>query len=454
MASKSIYICQNCGYESIQWLGKCPSCKEFTTFSEELVQEKAKYIFSKSRSQNSAPNLISEIKSPNYQKLPTHDVELNRVLDEGMVPGSIILLAGDPGIGKSTLLLQLAIQGSINTLYISGEESDNQIKLRSDRIGVKNNSCFILNETLLENIFSYLKINKKNHQLIIIDSIQTLYSDQLSSPIGSVSQIRECCSRLLQFAKYTNITIIIIGHITKDGQIAGPKLLEHMVDVVLHFEGDKNFQYRILRSKKNRFGSIAEIGLYEMNARGLISVKTSSKILLSENYKSLDGCSISCIMDGDRVFLVEVQALVSSAVYGVPQRTANGFNLKRLNMLLAVLEKKCGFKLGKKDVFLNIIGGITVTDPALDLSVVASILSSSIDLPILQNSCFIGEVGLNGEIRPEQTIEKRILEVEKMGFKHVFISSLNKLTKRYKSISIINLHTINDLRKKLFESES
>ena len=452
MASKSIFVCQNCGYESIQWLGKCPTCKEFTTFSEEIILAKDKNIFSKSVKKDMRPSLINDIKSPEYKKIPTHDNELNRVLDEGVVPGSIILLAGDPGIGKSTLLLQLAIHGLIKTLYISGEESVNQIKLRADRIGVQNTNCFILNETLLENIFSYLIAQKNDHQIIIIDSIQTLYSNQLGAPIGSISQIRECCSRLLQFAKDSNITIIIIGHITKDGQIAGPKILEHMVDVVLHFEGDKNFQYRILRSKKNRFGSIAEIGLYEMGAKGLFSVKTPSKILLSDNYKNLDGCSISCVMDGDRFFLVEVQALASTAVYSTPQRTANGFNLKRLNMLLAVLEKKCGFKLGKKDVFLNIIGGIKVTDPALDLSVVASILSSSIDLPVLKNSCFIGEVGLNGEVRPERTIEKRIAEVEKMGFKNVFISSINKLSSSQKDIKIIKVSTINDLKKNLFES--
>jgi len=451
MGVKSIFVCQNCSYESIQWLGKCPSCKEFTTFSEEIVQEKQKNIFSKSLNSNTVPNLISNIKIPNYQKIPTHDIEFNRVLDQGIVPGSIILLAGDPGIGKSTLLLQLAIQGSIKTLYISGEESENQIKLRADRIGIHNQNCFILNETLLENIFSYLTVKKYNHQIIIIDSIQTLYSNQLSAPIGSISQIRECCSRLLQFAKETNISIICIGHITKDGQIAGPKILEHMVDVVLHFEGEKNFQYRVLRSKKNRFGSISEIGLYEMQSKGLFAVKTSSKILLTENYKNLDGSSISCVMDGDRIFLVEVQALVSTAVYATPQRTANGFNLKKLNMLLAVLEKKCGFKLAKKDVFLNIIGGIKVTDPALDLSVVASILSSSVDLPIVKNSCFIGEIGLNGEVRPEPTIEQRVSEADKMGFKNVFISSINKLTKTYKSIKIIKISHVNDLKKKLFE---
>lgn len=452
MSNKSVFVCQNCGYESIQWLGRCPSCKEFTTFSEEIIIKNEKNIFSKTVSKKSNPSLINDIVSPNYQKIPTDDLELNRVLDKGIVPGSIILLAGDPGIGKSTLLLQLAIQGTIKTLYISGEESENQIKLRADRIGVKNKKCFILNETLLENIFSYLSNVENNHQLIILDSIQTLYSNQIASPIGSISQIRECCSQLLQFAKRTNITIIIIGHITKDGQIAGPKILEHMVDAVLHFEGDKNFHFRILRSKKNRFGSTSEIGLYEMGPQGLSSVKSPSKILISNNFKNLDGCSISCVMEGGRPFLVEVQALVGSAVYGTPQRTANGFNLKRLNMLLAVLEKKCGFKLGKKDVFLNIIGGIRVTDPALDLSVVASILSSSIDLPILKNSCFIGEVGLNGEVRPEQNISKRILEVEKMGFENVFISSINKLNINTKKINIINVSTINELKKNLFES--
>ena len=452
MGVKSIFVCQNCGYESIQWLGKCPSCKEFTTFAEEIIAKNEKNIFSKTVNKQSKPSLINDIQTPNYQKMPTDDPELNRVLDKGFVPGSIILLAGDPGIGKSTLLLQLAIQGSIKTLYISGEESENQIKLRADRIGVKNEKCFILNETLLENIFSYLSIKESDHQLIIIDSIQTLYTNQIASPIGSISQIRECCSQLLQLAKNTNITIIVIGHITKDGQIAGPKILEHMVDAVLHFEGDKNFQFRILRSKKNRFGSTSEIGLYEMGPTGLSSVKSPSKILLSNNFKNLDGCSISCVMEGDRPFLVEVQALVGTAVYGTPQRTANGFNLKRLNMLLAVLEKKCGFKLGKKDVFLNIIGGIRVTDPALDLSVIASILSSSIDLPILKNSCFIGEVGLNGEVRSEQNISKRILEAEKMGFENVFISSINKLNINIKKINIIKVSTINELKKILFES--
>ena len=452
MSNKSIFVCQNCGYESIQWLGRCPSCKEFTTFSEEIILKNEKNIFAKTVNKKSIPSLVNEIITPNYQKIPTNDIELNRVLDNGIVPGSIILLAGDPGIGKSTLLLQLAIQGSIRTLYVSGEESESQIKLRADRIGVKNKECFILNETLIENILSYLSIKENHHQLIIIDSIQTLYSNQIASPIGSISQIRECCSQLLQLAKGTNITIFIIGHITKDGQIAGPKILEHMVDAVLHFEGDKNFQFRILRSKKNRFGSTSEIGLYEMGKTGLYSVKSPSKILLSDNFKNLDGCSISCVMEGDRPFLVEVQALVGSAVYGVPQRTANGFNLKRLNMLLAVLEKKCGFKLGKKDVFLNIIGGIRVTDPALDLSVVASILSSSIDLPILKNSCFIGEVGLNGEVRPEQNISKKVMEVEKMGFKNIFISSVNKLDLNSSKINIIQISTINDLKKNLFES--
>ena len=420
---KTTFYCQNCGTQFSKWQGQCSSCKEWNTIAEEVIQreEKAAWRASNNAFQTVAKSqLISDISSNSDTRINTRNNELNRVLGGGLVPGSMTLLGGEPGIGKSTLMLQIALQLPMKTLYVSGEESAQQIKMRAERIHASSNSCFILTETKTQNIFKQIEEIQPN--VLVIDSIQILHSDYIESSPGSISQIRECATELIKFAKETNTPVILIGHITKDGNIAGPKILEHMVDTVLHFEGDRNHVYRILRSQKNRFGSTNELGIYEMLGSGLKEVENPSEILISKSEEGLSGTAISATIEGMRPLMIEIQALVSSAVYGTPQRSATGFNAKRLNMLLAVLEKRAGFKLGAKDVFLNITGGITVDDPAIDLAVIAAVLSSNVDIAIDKTICFSAEIGLAGEVRPVTRIEQRILEAEKLGFTSIVIS--------------------------------
>lgn len=423
---KTTWFCQNCGAQHARWQGQCTTCKEWNTLVEEVVQKEKKPSWdaaagdSLSRKRTPQPQLISQIDVTETPRLDTTNAEFNRVLGGGLVPGSVTLLGGEPGIGKSTLLLQVCLNLPFKTLYVSGEESAQQIKMRADRIKQNAANCYILTETKTQNIFR--QIAEMEPEVLIIDSIQTLQTEIIESTAGSVSQIRECTSELIKFAKETNTPVLLIGHITKDGNIAGPKILEHMVDTVLQFEGDRNHTYRILRALKNRFGSTHEIGIYEMLGHGLREVINPSEILISQRGSSLSGTAIAATMEGMRPLMIEVQALVSTAVYGTPQRSATGYNLKRLNMILAVLEKRAGFKLGQKDVFLNITGGITVDDPAIDLAVVAAILSSNFDIELSSQHCFSAEVGLGGEIRPVSRMEQRVNEAAKLGFEKVFIA--------------------------------
>ena len=446
---KTTFFCQSCGAQFSKWQGQCSSCKAWNTISEELVQKPDKKDW-KLGSENttnrlSKPLKISEIDTSKTIRMDTTDRELNRVLGGGIVPGSLILLGGEPGIGKSTLMLQVSLKLPYKTLYVSGEESQKQIKLRAERIQPLNDSCYILTETKTQNIFK--QIEALQPDVVVIDSIQTLQSDYLESSAGSVSQIKECTSELIKYAKETATPVILIGHITKDGSIAGPKILEHMVDTVLQFEGDRNHVFRILRAHKNRFGSTHELGIYEMLGTGLREVTNPSDILISKKDEALSGNAIAVTLEGVRPLLIEVQALVSTAVYGTPQRSATGFNAKRLNMLLAVLEKRAGFRLGAKDVFLNITGGINVDDPAIDLAVVAAILSSNDDEALAKNYCFAGEVGLSGEIRPVQRVDQRILEAEKLGFEIIFVSKHNKIGLKSTAIKVQLLTKIEDLVK-------
>jgi len=438
--NNTYFYCQNCGHETPKWHGKCPTCQEWNTIVEEIKSKKEKNSLFNTSIKVEKPTLVQNIAHNENVRRSTSDSELDVVLGGGVVDGSVILLAGEPGIGKSTLLLQVAIESKINVLYVSGEEAPTQIKMRADRIGVKNQKCHIYSETGTANILHHCNqnlTNKDPYGLIIIDSIQTLHSSLIDSPIGSVSQIRQCCAELVQYAKSSNASIILIGHITKDGQIAGPKILEHMVDVVLNFEGDRGYFYRILRAKKNRFGTTSKVGVYEMKKNGLQAVSNPSSLLINNRENSLSGTAIASTFEGQKTFLVEVQSLVSPAVYGTPQRSCNGFNLKRLHMLLAVLEKKCGFKLSTKDVFLNIAGGIKVSDPSLDLAVIASILSSDKDIPIDSKICFSGEIGLNGEIRPVPRIETHIEEAHRLGFQQIMVSSFNQEITDNQKIKII-----------------
>ena len=444
---KTTFFCQSCGAQFAKWQGQCTSCKSWNTITEELVQKPDKKDWK--TGVQSAPNRvskplkISEIDTTKTVRMDTADGELNRVLGGGIVPGSLILLGGEPGIGKSTLMLQISLKLPYKTLYVSGEESQKQIKLRAERIQPLNDSCYILTETKTQHIFK--QIEALQPDVVIIDSIQTLQSDYLEASAGSVSQIKECTSELIKFAKETATPVILIGHITKDGSIAGPKILEHMVDTVLQFEGDRNHVFRILRAHKNRFGSTHEMGIYEMLGSGLREVTNPSEILISKKDEALSGNAIAVTLEGVRPLLIEVQALVSTAVYGTPQRSATGFNAKRLNMLLAVLEKRAGFRLGAKDVFLNITGGINVDDPAIDLAVVAAILSSNDDEALVKNVCFAGEVGLSGEIRPVQRVDQRILEAEKLGYEIIFISKHNKIGLKNTAIKVQLLTKIEDL---------
>jgi DNA repair protein RadA/Sms len=423
--TKSAFFCRSCGFESPKWIGKCPGCNQWNTFTEEIKSTQSVNAWKKSTRKIIEPTPIHEITPADQEKTKLSDSELNLVLGGGLVPGAVVLIGGEPGIGKSTLLLQLALQTSANVLYVSGEESESQIKLRAERIGIQNPNCNILTETLLDNILDYL--SKQQPDILIVDSIQTLYSDSLDATPGSVSQIRECTGKLLQFAKETQTPVFLIGHITKDGAIAGPKLLEHMVDTVLQFEGDRHHFYRILRTLKNRFGSTHELGIYEMQGSGLIPVKNPSEIWLSQRDEPLSGIAIAGVLEGVRPLLLEVQSLVSTAVYGTPQRSATGFDLRRLNMLLAVLEKRCGFRLGQQDVFVNLAGGLRLEDPALDLPLMAAIMSSYQGMALPTGYVFSGEVGLSGEVRAVQRIEQRISEAEKLGFSDILVSKYNKI---------------------------
>ncbi len=443
---KTTFFCQNCGSPYAKWQGQCTACKNWNTIAEEVIQkpEKSSWNLPSSVSKRSSkPLKINEIDTSQEARLNLQDAEFNRVLGGGMVQGALTLLGGEPGIGKSTLLLQIALKLTYKTLYVSGEESQKQIKMRAERISKAANNCYILTETKTQHIFK--QIEALEPEIVIIDSIQTLHSDYIESSPGSISQIKECTTELIKFAKETGTPVLLIGHITKDGNIAGPKILEHMVDTVLQFEGDRNHVFRILRANKNRFGSTNELGIYEMQGSGLREVSNPSEILISEKDGELSGNAIAATLEGMRPLMIEVQALVSTAVYGTPQRSATGFNAKRLNMLLAVLEKRAGFRLGAKDVFLNITGGITVDDPAIDLAVVAAILSSNEDAALQSDYCFAAEVGLSGEIRPVQRVEQRILEAEKLGFSKIFVSKYNKIGIKPEGITIQLISKIEDL---------
>lgn len=449
--TKTTFFCQNCGSQFAKWQGQCSSCKEWNTIAEEIIQKAEKSDWktpSSPAKRVSKPLKVNEIDTTQESRLDTLDPEFNRVLGGGIVPGSLILLGGEPGIGKSTLLLQISLKLPYKTLYVSGEESQKQIKMRAERIHSKADNCYILTETKTQHIFK--QIEAVEPDIVIIDSIQTLHSDYIESSPGSISQIRECATELIKFAKETATPVVLIGHITKDGNIAGPKILEHMVDTVLQFEGDRNHVYRILRSLKNRFGSTAELGIYEMLGNGLREVSNPSEILISNKEEELSGSAIAATLEGMRPLMIEIQALVSTAVYGTPQRSATGYNAKRLNMLLAVLEKRAGFRLGAKDVFLNVTGGISVDDPAIDLAVVAAVLSSNEDIPIEKDMCFAAEVGLSGEIRPVNRVEQRILEAEKLGFSIIFISKYCKISLKQTNIKIQKIAKIEDVVSYLF----
>ncbi|MBQ5662890.1 MAG: DNA repair protein RadA [Bacteroidaceae bacterium] len=425
---KKVFLCNECGYDSPKWSGKCPACGAWNSFVEKSVRKDSTLHMNVANDRvSSRPQLIDEVSTDELPRMDMNDKELNRVLGGGLVPGSLVLLGGEPGIGKSTLVLQTVLRlGGKRVLYVSGEESVQQIKLRAQRIDYEKSNCMIVCETRLETIFEHIK--ECSPELVIIDSIQTMNSEAVESSPGSVAQIRECTAMLLKYAKASNTPIVLIGHITKEGAIAGPKILEHIVDVVLQFEGDQHYIYRVLRSIKNRFGSTAEMGIYEMRREGLRQVDNPSELLLSDRHQGMSGVAIAAAVEGVSPFLIEVQALVSTAAYGTPQRSATGFDTRRMNMLLAVLEKRVGFKLAQKDVFLNIAGGLRVNDPAIDLSVISAILSSNMDVEIDATVCMAGEVGLSGEIRPINRIEQRIAEAEKLGFKQIIVPRTN--TKR------------------------
>ena len=454
---KTAFFCQNCGYESTKWVGKCPSCHQWNSFVEELIQKDAKkstlndWQTYSEKTSFKKPQQLHEVESKQDPRYITIDKELNRVLGGGIVPGSIVLVAGEPGIGKSTLFLQIGLQlKDLLVLYISGEESEQQIKMRAERIGITNDNFYLLTETSTQLIFQEVK--KLKPQLIIIDSIQTLESAFIDSSPGSVSQIRECAAEFQQFAKETNTPVFLIGHITKEGTIAGPKILEHMVDTVLQFEGDRHYAYRILRTTKNRFGSTAELGIYQMDDKGMQPVLNPSEILITQKEDQLSGIAIAATIEGLRPLLIEVQALVTQSVYGTPQRTVSGFDVRRLQLLLAVLEKRGGFHFGVKDVFLNIAGGLKIEDASIDLAVLCALLSSYEDIALPHNICFTGEVGLSGEIRAVNRIEQRIAEAEKLGFEKIIISSYNQkglASKKY-NIEVITMSRVDEVYKTLF----
>lgn len=452
--TKTVYICSNCGTDSPKWVGKCPSCGEWNTYVEELMAKEPaskRPIPGLSDNAKARPTLLRDITTEEEARIDLKDNELNRVLGGGLVKGSLVLIGGEPGIGKSTLVLQTVLGlDHLKTLYVSGEESSRQLKLRADRISQTDNQCFILSETNLEQIF--VQAQNVQPDLMIIDSIQTVYTEMIESSPGSVSQVRECSAAILKFAKESGVPVLLIGHINKEGSIAGPKVLEHIVDTVLQFEGDQHYMYRILRSIKNRFGSTAELGIYEMRQNGLREVNNPSELLLTQNHEGLSGVAIAAAIEGIRPFLIETQALVSSAVYGTPQRSATGFDLRRMNMLLAVLEKRAGFKLGQKDVFLNIAGGLRVNDPANDLAVISAILSSSLDISIEPGTCMAGEVGLSGEIRPVNRIEQRIMEAERLGFSRILIphNNLKGFDAGKSAIQVIQVRKVEEAFRQLF----
>ncbi len=455
--TKTLFFCQSCGHESVKWLGKCPSCNNWNTFVEEVVQKeesKNEWRQESGRERVARPKTLSEIQSGSEIRIIAPDGELNRVLGGGIVPGSLILIGGEPGIGKSTLMLQVALAlKKLRVLYITGEESDQQVKMRAERIQSKDtasNTFFILTETNTKNIF--LAIEQSEPQLVIVDSIQTLHSSLLDSAAGSIGQVRQCAGELMKFAKETNTPVFLVGHITKDGMLAGPKVLEHMVDTVLQFEGDRHLAYRILRTTKNRFGSTSEIGIYEMLGSGLREVSNPSEILISQKDGQHTGATIGATIEGNRPLLIEIQSLVSPASYGTPQRTPNGFDHKRLNMLLAVLEKRCGFRVGTQDVFVNMAGGITVEDPAIDLAVCVSIISSMEEIPVGDKICFAAEVGLGGELRAVNRVDQRISEAEKLGFEEIYISKYSKksLDLSKTKIAVKSFGTLREVFQELF----
>lgn len=447
--TKTVYYCQSCGAQSLKWLGKCPSCGEWNTYIEEIVSKDKKKNYSTEHTKHI--KLIHQIESTSQERRITQDEELNRVLGGGIVPGSLILFGGEPGIGKSTLMLQTALQNPLKVVYVSGEESEQQILLRARRIPHQNAECYILNDTVIQNIIPIIEQIKP--QLVIIDSIQTLTTNVLESAPGSVSQVRECAAEIMRVAKTNHIPFFIIGHITKDGSLAGPKVLEHMVDTVLQFEGDQHYLYRILRTTKNRFGSTHEIGIYEMQSNGLRQVNNPSEILINQRDEDVSGVAIASILEGNRPLMIETQALVTTSAYATAQRSATGFDLRRLAMLLAVLEKKYGLKLYQKDVFINIAGGLKVEDPATDLAIAAAITSSNYDIPISQRICFCAEIGLTGEIRPVNRIEQRISEAEKLGFQKIFISQTNfkNISEKSFNIQIIGVQKLESMFQKLFK---
>ncbi|MGK7393043.1 MAG: DNA repair protein RadA [Candidatus Cyclobacteriaceae bacterium M3_2C_046] len=453
--TKTTFFCQSCGAQSPKWLGKCPGCGEWNTYVEEVVktEKSGKHGWQREKQQLKVakPRLIHQIESQPDDRIDSNNQELNRVLGGGLVKGSVILIGGEPGIGKSTLMLQVALQlPHMKILYISGEESESQIRMRAERMGQQQSQCYVLTETSTQNIF--LQVEQVMPDLVIIDSIQTLHSDYIEASAGSVSQVRQCTAELIKFAKETSTPVFLIGHITKEGTIAGPKILEHMVDTVLQFEGDQHYTYRILRTTKNRFGSTAELGIYEMSGTGLKEISNPSEILITQRDQDLSGVAIGATIEGNRPLLIEIQSLVSPATYGTPQRSSTGFDLKRLNMLLAVLEKRGGFRLSNQDVFLNIAGGIKVEDPAMDLAVCVSIVSSLEEIPVADKICFAAEVGLGGELRAVNRIESRISEADKLGFRQVFISKFNKtaISSSQKQMNVTSLGKLEDIFSDLF----
>lgn len=452
--TKTVYVCSNCGAESLKWVGKCPSCGEWNTYVEEVIKKEpaARRVISGVEHSGVKPQLLRDVTSKEEVRVDLCDAELNRVLGGGLVKGSLVLIGGEPGIGKSTLVLQTVLQSRhLRSMYVSGEESAQQLKLRADRLSGSNGNtenCYILCETNLEQIF--VQAHNLQPDLLIVDSIQTIYTELAESSPGSITQVRECSASILKYAKETGTPVLLIGHINKEGSIAGPKVLEHIVDTVLQFEGDQHYMYRILRSIKNRFGSTSELGIYEMRQSGLRQVSNPSELLLTENHEGLSGVAIAAAVEGVRPFLIETQSLVSSAVYGNPQRSATGFDLRRMNMLLAVLEKRAGFKLAQKDVFLNIAGGLRVDDPAIDLSVISAVLSSSLDVAIDRGVCMAGEVGLSGEIRPVTRIEQRIQEAEKLGFSRIIIPKMKGLDGLKSKIEVIKVRKVEEAFRELF----
>ena len=454
--AKKAYVCRECGYDAPKWLGKCPSCGAWNTFDELVVAKKGSSVaaaVTSSAVPKAKPQRVQDIKTGETKRIDVGQSEVNRVLGGGLVPGSVILVGGEPGIGKSTLALQLALaDNNLRTLYVSGEESAEQIKMRAERLGIHNEECVVYTETLLENIVAQCEAIKPD--MVVVDSIQTIYTDLVNASAGSVSQIRECASTLLKYAKGSGTPIFIIGHITKEGTIAGPKVLEHIVDVVLQFEGDGNNTYRILRGIKNRFGATFEIGVFEMLEKGLRSVENPSEVLLSHYDEPLSGIAVAATVDGIRPYLLEVQALVSQAAYGTPQRNATGYDSRRMNMLLAILEKRVGLKMFQKDVFLNFAGGFKVSDPGLDLAVVAAVLSSYFDRPINDGLALAGEIGLSGEVRPAPRTEQRISEAARLGFKKIVVSGYASLpTKKVKGIEIARINTVSELARHLFAGQ-